>query len=95
MELCREKPFLLLGGMRYVFESAAPGVTALRVAVVDGRLTDSKDGLGGIADRAVAARTATLTAIAFLGVRRAPALAQLMVGNVMADRRPALCMRKW
>ena len=71
--------------MQATSKCAALSAAALRSGDLRDVLTDPNDGLGPTSDHAVVVRTAASTAIAFLGVRRASVVAQLLTSGGDVD----------
>ena len=72
--------------MRSLSVSSASSLTPLRPAALNGRRSESKNGLGGFADQAFGVRTAASTAIAYSGILRGSAMAKPSASDVMVDR---------
>ena len=80
----RESP-LQLAELRAACERGAAGLVRLRRAVKDGGLPSTGSGLGRLLDDAVSLRSAASMTVAFIGVRRASEVAQLLRGDMSVD----------
>ena len=87
-----EQDPLLLADMRVVCGKGASDSVRLRRVVANGSLPDAGSGLGSLPDDAVLPRSAAAMAPAFLGVRRASEVVQLLRGHVRVNVQAVLSL---